>query len=127
MTGRDSQLRAHIVAAAKTGGTRSFDVLALGAAVLALLLWSGTTSANKIAVKDIDGLTVGVLRSALASVVALFVVTAMRLKPPTARGQVGLIIRSGVTSFAIWPALLSIGVGWTTAGHAGLVLGLIPS
>ena len=102
------------------------DPMALGAGVLALLLWSVTTSANKIAVLEIDGITVGILRSVVASVIAVLIVTLMRIPPPRGRIEVALLMLSGVTSFAIWPALLSKGVGWTTAGHAGLVMALIP-
>lgn len=37
-----------------------------------------------------------------------------------------LLVVSGLTSFAIWPTLLSTGIGLTTAAHAGLILALIP-
>lgn len=102
------------------------DLVALGAAALALLFWSGTTSANRIAVAHFDGVTAGILRSALAGLVALAVAVMFRWRPPTSARQVGLVMVSGVASFAIWPALLSLGLGWTTAGHAGLVMALLP-
>lgn len=102
------------------------DAVAFVAATAALLMWSGTTTANKIAVADVDGFTVGILRSALAGVLAIVFVTALRVKPPATRRHLALVAISGVASFAIWPALLSTGLTWTTASHAGLVMALIP-
>ena len=104
----------------------TIDLLSVGAAVLALCLWSGTAPAIKIAVTHIDSLTAGLLRSALAGILAACAVVVLRLRPPAGAGQIGLVILSGVTSFAIWPAMVSIGVGGTTAGHAGLVMALLP-
>ena len=43
---------------------------ALSTGVMALVLWSGTAIANKIAVAYMSGMTAGVLRSMLAGVVS---------------------------------------------------------
>lgn len=75
---------------------------------------------------DIDPLTTGILRPLLAGPVALICAFALRLPFPTdVRGR-SLLALSGITSFAIWPVLLSVGIGMTTATHAGLIIALIP-
>lgn len=96
------------------------------AALLTLVLWSGTPVANKIAVDHMDSFTAGALRSAIAGIVAAGVCLAWRLPfPATARERVLLAV-SGLASFAVWPAFMSIGIGRTTAGHAALIMATIP-
>ena len=97
---------------------RSQSTYAFGAAVLALVMWSGTAIANKVAVEYMSGLTAGVLRSMLAGTIALAVAFIFKLpRPATAKDRL-LLITSGLTSFAIWPSLISIGIARTTATHA---------
>lgn len=98
----------------------------IAAAVFALLLWSGTAIANKIAVAYMDALTAGVMRSMLAGVIAAIIAVSLRLPFPTARRDIVVLLISGLTSFAVWPALLSVGIEHTTAGHAALIMALIP-
>ena len=104
----------------------SHDTAPTAAAVLALLIWSGTTIANKIAVGYIDALSAGILRSLVAAVIAAIVAVLLRLPFPTSRRDVVILIVSGIASFAVWPALLSVGILYTTASHAALILALIP-
>ncbi len=96
------------------------------AAVLALLLWSGTAIANKIAVGYMDGLTVGVLRSMLAGFFAVAIGFSLKLRFPESHKDRTLLMISGLSSFAFWPMLLSIGIERTTAGHAALIMAMIP-
>ena len=99
---------------------------ALTSALLALLIWSGTAIANKVAVAYMDALSAGVLRSMLAGIIALTIALGFRLPfPRSPKGVIALLI-SGLTSFAIWPSLFSLGIGHTTAGHAALIMALIP-
>ena len=99
---------------------------ALFAAVVALLLWSGTAIANKVAVNFMDGLTAGVLRSMLAGVVAVVVTFSLRLSFPQSGKDRAILMLSGLSSFAIWPMLLSVGIVRTTVGHAALIMAMIP-
>ncbi len=96
------------------------------AAAGALLLWAGTPIANKLAVASIDPATVGMLRSVLAGPVALAVALTLGLPFPAERRSRRLLFLSGITSFAVWPTLLSIGIGLTTAVHAALIIAIIP-
>ena len=102
------------------------SIAALSSAILALLLWSGTAIANKIAVDYMDGLTAGVLRSMLAGACALVIAISMKLPFPKSNSDRSLLFVSGVSSFAIWPMLLSMGISLTTAGHAALIMAMIP-
>ncbi len=96
------------------------------AGICALLLWSGTPIANKIAVRTMDAGSAGILRSLLAGLCALLLALLLRLPFPKSGHERKLLFVSGFTSFALWPMLLSLGIGRTTAGHAGLLLALIP-
>ena len=66
------------------------------------------------------------MRPILAGPVALICALALRLPFPTNLRDRLFLALSGVTSFAIWPVLLSVGIGMTTATHAGLILAMIP-
>ena len=99
---------------------------ALGAAFLALTMWSGTAIANKIAVGYMSGLTAGVLRSMLAGLIALAIAVGLRLPTPVSGRDRLLLIGSGLASFAVWPALISVGLERTTASHTAVIMALIP-
>lgn len=101
--------------------------LAVGAAAsIALLLWSGTAVANKIAVGEMDPLTAGVLRSMLAGLIAIVIAVLGRFPLPRERSDKALLVIAGTASFAVWPMLLSLGLGRTTANHGALIMALIP-
>jgi drug/metabolite transporter (DMT)-like permease len=91
-----------------------------------ILLWSGTAIANKIAVAHMDPLTAGITRSMLAGLIAAGVGVAARLPLPDTPARWGLLALSGTACFAVWPMLLSVGLGLTTANHAALVMALLP-
>ncbi|MDH3953625.1 MAG: DMT family transporter [Gammaproteobacteria bacterium] len=93
----------------------------------AILLWSGTAIANKIAVAFMDPMTAGVLRSMLAGLVAVGIVLSVRLPRPGSRKQWGLLLVSGISSFALWPMLMSLGLGHTTANHTVLIMATLPA
>ena len=106
-------------------GTRNI-VTVYAAAAGALLLWAGTPIAMKLAVASIDPATVGMLRAVLAGPVALIVALTLGLPFPARGRPRRLLIVSGITSFAVWPTLLSIGIDLTTANHAALIIAIIP-
>ena len=93
----------------------------------AILLWSGTAIANKIAVAYMDPMTAGVLRSMLAGLVAVGIVLAARLPRPGSGTQWALLLVSGISSFALWPMLMSLGLGHTTANHTVLIMATLPA
>lgn len=98
-----------------------------GAGAGAILLWSGTAIANKVAVGHMDPMTAGILRSMLAGLIAAGIGAAARLPLPSSFGRWALLALSGIASFAVWPMLFSLGLGRTTANHAALVMALLPA
>lgn len=99
---------------------------AVVAAWLTIVLWSGTTIANRAAVAEIDPLTAGPLRSLLAGLIAVGIVAVWQMPFPRRRDERILLVVSGLASFALWPAMLSVGLQDTTAARAGLVMALLP-
>ena len=107
------------------GGRREpVRVAAVGAG--AILLWSGTAVVNKVAVGHMDAMTAGVLRSMLAGFLGAGIAFAARLPRPATRRDRALLFLSGVASFAVWPMMLSLGLGRTTASHAALIMAILP-
>jgi drug/metabolite transporter (DMT)-like permease len=96
------------------------------AALFALTLWGGTPIANKIAVAEIDPATAGLLRSAVAGLLCALLAWGLKLPFPRTGRHRTLLLTSGIASFAAWPALLSTGLGLTTANHAALLIATIP-
>ena len=93
----------------------------------ALLLWSGTAIANKVAVGHMDPMTAGILRSMLAGFLGAGIGVAAKLPLPSTPRRWVLLAVSGVASFAVWPMMLSFGLGLTAANHAALVMALLPA
>ena len=106
------------------GDRRRARVTAVGAG--AILLWSGTAIANKVAVGHMDPMTAGVLRSMIAGCIGACVALAARLPRPVPGRQRSLLFLSGIASFAVWPMMLSLGLGWTTANRAALIMATLP-
>ena len=98
-------------------------VLAAGAAVL---IWGGTPIATRIAVDTIDPATVGMLRTLLAALAAPLLLLALRLPVPARDRTRPLLAFAGLCAFALFPVLFSVGIGYTTASHAGLILAMQP-
>ncbi|MDX1811978.1 MAG: DMT family transporter [Gammaproteobacteria bacterium] len=93
---------------------------------MALFFWSTTAIANKIAVGFMDGLSAGMLRSLLAGILAISIVLAFKYPFPRIMSDRVLLAVSGISSFAVWPVLMSIGIEHTSVGHAALIMALIP-
>ena len=98
-------------------------VLAAGAAVL---IWGGTPIATRIAVDTIDPAMVGMLRTLLAALLAPLALLALRLPVPAGSRTRPLLAFSGLCAFVLFPVLFSVGIDYTTASHAGLILAMQP-
>lgn len=107
-------------ALARTG---SAAVLAAGAAVL---IWGGTPIATRLAVETIDPAMVGMLRTLLAALLAPILLLALRLPVPAGNGTRPLLAFAGLCAFVLFPVLFSIGIDYTTASHAALILAMQP-
>jgi drug/metabolite transporter (DMT)-like permease len=111
---------------AALGARAGMPPSAVAALGVTLVFWSGTAIANRFAVAHIDAITAGALRSMLAGLVALGIALALRLPfPATPRLRLTLVY-AGWANFAIWPAMLSLGIALANASHAALIMALIP-
>jgi drug/metabolite transporter (DMT)-like permease len=114
------------VATSAKGQTPALTLPVAAAGIGALLLWSGTSTFTKLGTYEIDPITVGLLRSAIAAVLALVIARLARLPfPPDLKSRL-ILAYAGVTSFCLWPGILSLGIGYTSASHSLFIIALIP-
>ncbi len=99
---------------------------AVVAASIAVLIWGGTPIATRIAVDSIDPAMVGMLRTLLAALLAPFLLLALRLPVPAGGATRPLLAFAGLCAFVLFPVLFSVGIDYTTASHAALILALQP-
>src|SRR5208282_4710773 len=93
-----------------------------GAAAFAVLVWTGTPVVTKVAVDAFDPLLVGVLRSALAGAATLPLVAFLRPPRPRSLRELLLLLGSAFGGFVIFPIIFAIGLRYTSASHAALIL-----
>ena len=104
---------------------KAVPISGLTLAAIAVLMFSGTVPATRIAVATIDPIVVGVGRSVLGAVLAIGYLLVIRAPWPT-RGQMG-----GIAVVALGAA---VGFGWlssealrtVSATHGSIVIGLLP-
>ncbi len=111
---------------ATIGRPAAMPLPAMAAVALTLVFWSATPIANRFAVAHVDAITAGASRSMVAGLVALCLALALRLPFPATPRQRLLLVYSGWMNFAIWPAMLSVGISLANASHAALIMALIP-
>ena len=111
-----------------TGGKTSGGEAALifGAAAIAMLLWGSTPLVTRVAVLEIEPTAVGMLRTVLASLLAVPLVLLLRLPRPRGGREWGLLLVSSLGGFVLFPLLFSMGVRETSASHAALILAVSP-
>ena len=105
---------------------RSGARAAVLAASIAVLIWGGTPIATRLAVETLDPAMVGMLRTLLAALLAPFLLLALRLPVPAGNGTRPLLGFSGLCAFVLFPVLFSVGIDYTTASHAALILAMQP-
>jgi drug/metabolite transporter (DMT)-like permease len=98
-------------------------VLAAGVAVA---IWGGTPIATRVAVDTIDPAMVGMLRTLLAALLAPLLLVVLRMPVPAGNGTRPLLAFAGLCAFVLFPVLFSVGIEYTTASHAALILAMQP-
>lgn len=98
----------------------------LAVAGFVVVVWGLVPAATKLAVVEIDALTVGILRTVLCMAPGLLLVLALRLPLPKAADDWWLLVISAAGSFVAFPLLFTIGVDLTTTAHAALILAALP-
>ncbi len=113
-------------AARASGGPAGLAVIA--AAGLAITIWAGTPIVTKIAVAEIDALSVGLLRTVVAAalVAPLLALSRARFRFPVSAAGVALLLVSGGAGFVAFPLLFSLGVERTSSSHAALIIAAAP-
>jgi len=103
----------------------AIPVSGLGLAIVAVVMFSGTVPATRIAVASIDPVVVGVGRSVVGALIAIGYLVAVRAPWPT---------RSQLPGIAVVALGAAVGFGWfsaealrtVSASHGSVVVGLLP-
>ena len=98
----------------------------LAAALLAVGLWGATPLVTKLAVGELAPLSVALLRTLLASALAVPVLLLARLAPPKGLRPTLLLGISALSGFVVFPLLFTFGQARTSAGHGALILAILP-
>lgn len=98
----------------------------LAAASFSVLAWGLTPAVTKLAVAEIDPLTVGMLRTVLAMAPGLPLALMLRLPLPAGARDWGLLVVSAACGFVGFPLLFGIGVSLTTTAHVALIMAALP-
>lgn len=96
------------------------------AALAAVVIFGGSAVATKMAVSAIAALDVAILRTVIGGLLAIPLALAWRIRLPTSPQQRGLLLVSGFCGFIGFPLLFTLGVRFTTANHATMILAILP-
>jgi drug/metabolite transporter (DMT)-like permease len=96
------------------------------AAAAALLIWGATPMITRLAVLEIEPSAVGILRTVLAAALAVPLAVAFRLPRPRGGREWRQLLVSALGGFVLFPVLFGLGVRYTSASHAALVLAVAP-
>jgi drug/metabolite transporter (DMT)-like permease len=95
-------------------------------ALVAVIVWGASTVATKIAVAELPPLAVAVLRTVIGGGIALVLALILRLPLPDTKYKRSLLLLSAGCGFVAFPVFLSIGVNFTSANHASIILASLP-
>jgi drug/metabolite transporter (DMT)-like permease len=96
------------------------------AAGAAVLIWAGTAVVTKYAVGELDPLSLGMMRTVFAAIVTGPLVLALGLRGPRRLHDCALLAVSSFGGFVAFPILFTIGLRYTSASHAALILAALP-
>ena len=105
---------------------RRDSALVFAAAAMAMLVWGSTPLVTRVAVLEIEPVAVGMLRTVLASLIAVPLALLLRLPRPRGGREWLLLLVSALGGFVLFPVLFSAGVRETSASHAALILAVSP-
>lgn len=99
---------------------------AAAAATVCIFVWGAVPLVTKVAARDLDGLLIGVLRTALGLPLVTALLLAGRYAVPRGVDVWRALALVGATSCIGFPVLFSIGQSLTTASHGGLIIATAP-
>lgn len=94
--------------------------------VLCMVIWGASPVATRIATEDVEPLMVAVLRTVLAAVIAVPLVSMSGLRPPASRPSRLLLLVSAAAAFVIFPVVYTVGQERTSAMHGVAILAGLP-
>jgi Protein of unknown function (DUF1194)/EamA-like transporter family len=100
--------------------------IALAAGIITIILLALTPTTIRVAVAQVNGLDVGLIRSVAGGGIAIALILLFRIPPPYGRHQWLCLFLSSVGSFVLFPPLFSIGTQRTSAAHASLIMASMP-
>lgn len=91
-----------------------------------MVVWGATPVVTRIATDDLEPLAVAVLRTVIAGLVAVPLVSASGVRPPATRRPRLLLAVSAATAFVVFPVVYTIGQERTSAMHGVAILAGLP-
>lgn len=107
-------------------GSKTPFAVVVVVALVAVIIWGASPVATKMAVAEFPPLAVAVLRTIIGGAFALVLALILRLKLPETNYKRGLLLLSASCGFIAFPAFFSIGVHFTSANHASIILASLP-
>jgi drug/metabolite transporter (DMT)-like permease/uncharacterized protein YjiS (DUF1127 family) len=99
---------------------------ALFAGIVAITLFALTPSTTRLAVRQVDGVDIGLSRTLGAGAVAIVLIVLLRIPPPQDRAQRRGLGLFALGCFILFPLLFSVGTQRTSATHASLIMASMP-
>ena len=96
------------------------------AALLAVVIFGGSAVATKAAVSGIAAVDVAIMRTIIGGAIALPLAVALRIGLPRENSQRWLLGLSGFCGFIAFPLVFTLGVNFTSANHATMILAILP-
>lgn len=110
----------------KSFSVQSSALPIFAAASLTIVLFALTPATTRLAASQIDGLSIGIIRSVGAGLIALPLLLVLRLPPPKKAADWTLLVLSALGSFAAFPVLFSLGTQRTSGCHTALIMAAMP-
>lgn len=95
-----------------------------GLGLIGVVIFGITLPATRIAVREIDPLTITAGRAVLAGLAALALLVVLRRTPP--RRDLGRLFLIGLLLIAGFPGFMALAMRTVPAAHGGIVLALLP-
>jgi drug/metabolite transporter (DMT)-like permease len=104
----------------------SQQLFALAAGLLTITLFALTPTTTRMAIAQISGLDIGLVRTVGGGAMAIALIIVFRIRPPSGRVQWQFLALFCLGSFVLFPSLFSLGTQNTSAAHASLVMASMP-
>jgi O-acetylserine/cysteine efflux transporter len=106
--------------------SRGQTAAVIAAAATTITLWALTPVTTRFAAGQLDGISIGLVRTIGAGAIAAPLLAVFRMAAPKGRSQWLQIILSAIGSFGLGPVLFSFGTATTSASHSALIMAAMP-